>query len=311
MDKANKSYGEIEEILDDVEQRFKQIKKFDLLPHPPYDHHFLTYDRNFKNMVSGSTFHQRIENEWFSLENKLPSSVLVRSYEKRIDLMRAVLVGPPDTPYAHGLFFFDILFPRNYPNCPPRIHYHSYDLDLNPYLDPKGKVSLSLLEYGISVSNWYCGVQDKWNPPKSDILQVLTAIQTSVLSANLLNPGGREGLRESNNLEWLKYKKALTLTCKGMLYMLREPPLNFQDFVEGYFRTRGHYILLNYKKQMDGSDFMHKLFLDLYRAFEQNGTYCKHHLSEVLQGAHLPEKEKTNKKGFVKNVATILSDFLN
>ncbi|XP_059311786.1 putative ubiquitin-conjugating enzyme E2 38 [Lycium ferocissimum] len=297
MDEANNSYGEIEEILDEVEQRFRQIKKFDILPCPPFDHHFLTYDRNSKNMASGTAFRQRIEKELLLLENNLPSSILVKCYEKRIDLIRAVIVGPPDTPYVHGLFFFDILFPRNYPNCPPRLHYHSYDLDLNQYLDPKGKVSLSLLEYGSYRTNWYCGARNKWNPEKANILQVLTAIQTSILSTTLVNPNA--------------CKKDFTLTCKGMLYMLRAPPMNFRDFVEGYFRTRAHYILLNYRKQLDGSDFMRNLYLELYRAFEQNGTYCKHHLLVVLTGADLPAEEKTNSKGFVKNVGTILSDLLS
>ncbi|KAK4379827.1 hypothetical protein RND71_001689 [Anisodus tanguticus] len=192
MDETNKTYGEIEEIIDEVEQTFKQIKKFDILPCPPYDHHF--------------------------------------SYEKRIDLMRAVIAGPPDTPYVHGLFFFDILFPRNYPNCPPMLYYHSYDLDLNQYLNPKGKVSLGLLECGSSVTNW-----DK---------------------------------------------------DKGSLYSVELQEAN------GWQR------------------FMLKLFLELYGAFEQNGTYCKHHRSVVLTGVDIPAEEKTNSKGFVKNVATTLSSEL-
>ncbi|XP_015071998.1 probable ubiquitin-conjugating enzyme E2 25 [Solanum pennellii] len=277
MDEANNNmYGEIEEIIDDIEQRFNQINKFSILYYPPDDHHFLKYDRNSKNMGLDSAFRQRIKKEWLLLEKKLPSSIVVKSYEKRIDLMRTVIVGPPDTPYAYGLFFFDILFPRNYPNCPPRIHYHSYQLDLNEFLDPKGKVILSLLENGNIVSNWYCGVQGKWNPHKSNILQVLTAIQTSILSTTRVNPCGREG-----------YKNAFTSTCKGMICMLKEPLMNFRDFVAGYFRTRAHHILLNYKKQMDDSDSMVDLFHELYRAFEQNGTYCKHHIL-----VDLPAEEK-------------------
>lgn len=271
MDEVNNTYGEIEEIIDDIEQRFKQIKIFDILDYPPYDHHFLKYDRISKNI---SAFRQRIEKEWLLLESKLPSSILVKSYENRIDLMRAVIVGPADTPYAHGLFFFDLYFPGKYPNCPPKIHYHSYDLDLNQYLDPKGKVTLNLLESGNFMTNLYCGVvQGKWNPDKSNILQVLTAIQTSILSMTGLNTSGVEG-----------YKKAFTLTCKGMLYVLGESPMNFQDFVEGYFRTRSHYILLNYRKHMDDSDFMVNQFHELCRAFEQNGTYCKHHSLVVKKG---------------------------
>lgn len=41
--------------------------------------------------------------------------------EERIDLCRAVVTGPVDTPYAHGLFVFDIYFPPAYPHVAPMI----------------------------------------------------------------------------------------------------------------------------------------------------------------------------------------------
>ena len=41
--------------------------------------------------------------------------------EERMDLMRAVLTGPGDTPYSKGCFVFDIYFPATYPNVPPLV----------------------------------------------------------------------------------------------------------------------------------------------------------------------------------------------
>lgn len=46
-------------------------------------------------------------------------TIYVRVYEERMDLLRAVLVGAPGTPYHDGLFFFDILLPPEYPHEPP------------------------------------------------------------------------------------------------------------------------------------------------------------------------------------------------
>ncbi|KAK2369480.1 putative ubiquitin-conjugating enzyme E2 [Trifolium repens] len=37
-----------------------------------------------------------------------------------MDLMRVVIIGAEGTPYHDGLFFFDVLFPSDYPNVPPR-----------------------------------------------------------------------------------------------------------------------------------------------------------------------------------------------
>lgn len=36
-----------------------------------------------------------------------------------MDLLRAVIVGAPGTPYHDGLFFFDIYLPPEYPHEPP------------------------------------------------------------------------------------------------------------------------------------------------------------------------------------------------
>lgn len=46
-------------------------------------------------------------------------TIYVRVYEARMDLLRAVIIGPQGTPYHDGLFVFDVLFPQNYPDVPP------------------------------------------------------------------------------------------------------------------------------------------------------------------------------------------------
>lgn len=46
-------------------------------------------------------------------------TIFVRVYEARMELLRAVIIGPPGTPYHDGLFVFDCLFPTNYPKSPP------------------------------------------------------------------------------------------------------------------------------------------------------------------------------------------------
>lgn len=43
----------------------------------------------------------------------------VRCFEDRTDLVRAALLGPADTPYEDGLYFFDFQFPAGYPADPP------------------------------------------------------------------------------------------------------------------------------------------------------------------------------------------------
>ena len=57
-----------------------------------------------------------------SLPLSLSSSVFVRVDESRIDVLRALITGPEDTPYENGCFQFDIFLPSDYPNKPPCVN---------------------------------------------------------------------------------------------------------------------------------------------------------------------------------------------
>jgi baculoviral IAP repeat-containing protein 6 len=51
------------------------------------------------------------------------SAVFVCFAEERMDLCRAIVTGPVDTPYAHGIFVMDVYFPPTYPQIPPLVQW--------------------------------------------------------------------------------------------------------------------------------------------------------------------------------------------
>lgn len=59
----------------------------------------------------------------------------------------AMIVGPEDTPYFGGFYFFEFRFPTDYPYSPPVVIYKTQgdDIRFNPNLYTTGKVCLSLL----------------------------------------------------------------------------------------------------------------------------------------------------------------------
>lgn len=59
----------------------------------------------------------------------------------------ALLIGPEDTPYSGGFYFFKISYPNNYPHSPPKFVFHSNDgvMRMHPNLYKCGKVCLSIL----------------------------------------------------------------------------------------------------------------------------------------------------------------------
>uniref|UniRef100_A0A0E0FIZ8 UBC core domain-containing protein n=1 Tax=Oryza nivara TaxID=4536 RepID=A0A0E0FIZ8_ORYNI len=73
-----------------------------------------------------------IQNEWRLLQKDLPESIYVRVYEDRIDLLRAAIVGPAETPYHDGLFFFDVHFPSEYPQSH---RWKTLDACAHPFFD--------------------------------------------------------------------------------------------------------------------------------------------------------------------------------
>tara|TARA_B110000003_G_scaffold132846_1_gene134893 strand:- start:831 stop:1550 length:720 start_codon:yes stop_codon:yes gene_type:complete len=60
---------------------------------------------------------------------------------------RALIIGPKDTPYENGFYFFKFQFPTDYPTSPPKVTYLTNDgyTRFNPNFYRNGKVCLSVL----------------------------------------------------------------------------------------------------------------------------------------------------------------------
>ncbi|XP_047179018.1 putative ubiquitin-conjugating enzyme E2 38 [Vigna umbellata] len=199
------------------------------------DHHFLGSKKGKWFSDSKSTVYKTIVREWKILQQNLPESIYVRVYEQRIDLMRAVIVGAAGTPYHDGLFFFDIVFPSDYPRNPPKLYYHSFGYRMNPNLYTNGKVCLSLL------NTWYGRKKEKWDPRESTMLQVLLSIQALVLNEK---PFFNEPEAVPSEKKSRAYNENVFLsTCVTSFHLLKRPPRNFEAFVRDHFRRRAFSIL--------------------------------------------------------------------
>ncbi|ONK69125.1 uncharacterized protein A4U43_C05F19610 [Asparagus officinalis] len=108
-------------IEDAIDLKFKAFKQFDTVQ-GHLDHYFANPQHmNWMRIVKepSKEWAKRIQHEWKLLEKDLPETIYVRVYEDRMDILRAVIIGPSGTPYHDGLFFFDAYFPSDYPNTPP------------------------------------------------------------------------------------------------------------------------------------------------------------------------------------------------
>ncbi|KAG8233770.1 hypothetical protein J437_LFUL003841 [Ladona fulva] len=124
---------------------------------------------------------RRLAQEAVTLSTSLPlsfsSSVFVRCDMDRLDVMKVLITGPAETPYANGCFEFDVYFPPEYPNAPMNINLETtghHMVRFNPNLYNDGKVCLSVL------NTWHGRPEEKWNASTSSFLQVLVSIQSLI-----------------------------------------------------------------------------------------------------------------------------------
>ncbi|KAK4700304.1 hypothetical protein P7C70_g5944, partial [Phenoliferia sp. Uapishka_3] len=115
------------------------------------------------------------------LSTSLPPGIFLRVDEARIDVIKCLIAGPEGTPYAGGLFEFDIFVPLQYPQVAPKCWLKTTGggaVRFNPNLYAEGKVCLSIL------GTWPGRPDEMWQPGSSTILQVLISIQAMILGSD-------------------------------------------------------------------------------------------------------------------------------
>jgi len=124
-------------------------------------------------MANAST--SRLMTELKDVAGQTIPVVFAQPEESDIHHWRAMIVGPSGTPYAFGLFHFDMRFPADYPNSAPKVLITTTSggqVRFNPNLYATGKVCLSIL------GTWRAEHPgEQWSAVQS-ILSVLLSIQS-------------------------------------------------------------------------------------------------------------------------------------
>jgi ubiquitin-protein ligase len=156
--------------------------------------------------------------------DKTLRDIFYHPYEDNIYRGRALIIGPEDTPYENGYYFFEIEFPKTYPQDPPKLAYSTLDSScrFNPNLYKCGKVCLSL------INTWQ---GDQWTPCQS-LTSVLLSIQSMVLVKHpIQNEPGWEKEVGKKSKDYNKLIKYHNLRI-AILKMLNDPPYGFDIFRE-------------------------------------------------------------------------------
>lgn len=149
----------------------------------------------------------------------------------------AMIVGPSETPYFGGFYFFELSFPNNYPYEPPTVKYwtNGQNIRFNPNLYTNGKVCLSIL-------NTWSG--DQWTSCQT-ISSILLTICSILRKNALLN---EPGINKSD-VNVAKYDKIIEYYNISIAFcdIIQKTTGIYQDF----FSSFESYINELFKKNYD------------------------------------------------------------
>ncbi|CAK1550991.1 unnamed protein product [Leptosia nina] len=235
--------------------RTMQFETFEMIAEEPDGGFRFTVPYHFEATVraAGERTHparmKRLAQEAATLATSLPlsysSSVFVRTDTDRLDVMKVLITGPSDTPYANGCFVLDVYFPAEYPAVPMLINLETtgrHSVRFNPNLYNDGKVCLSVL------NTWHGRPEEKWNAHTSSFLQVLVSIQSLILVPEpYFNEPGYERSRGTSvgNSASLEYNSNIYQACVrwAMLDHLRSPDPCFKEVIQTHFWIKRNEIM--------------------------------------------------------------------
>jgi ubiquitin-conjugating enzyme E2 Z len=149
----------------------------------------------------------------------------------------AMIVGPSDTPYFGGFYFFELNYPNDYPHSPPIVIYctNGNDIRFNPNLYKNGRVCISLL-------NTWKG--DQWTSCQT-ISTILLTLCTLLCKDPLLNePGVNKEHRDVNSYtEIIEYSNLDVAVCD----ILKKKNGIYQPFFDKFYS----FVKENFNKNYD------------------------------------------------------------
>jgi len=239
----------------------------------------------------------RLAQELADLSNSLPyehtNAIFVRVDRERVDMMKAIITGASETPYAHGAFEYDIFLDNNYPNEPPKMNLTttgSGAIRFNPNLYNCGKVCLSLL------GTWRGQASENWDPRVSTIHQLLMSSQSIIMSEEVyFNEPGFEN--EQGTPEGEKKNEAYSNIVRlgnikyAMTGQLKNPPKGFETVIRRHFYLKKNEILKEVKSWIELADKNEASYNGIVydhnynwaRMFKENKGKYKEMLTEAIK----------------------------
>lgn len=170
----------------------------------------------------------------------------------------ALIIGPSDTPYFGGNYFFEINYPTDYPHTPPKVKYctNAENIRFNPNLYTNGKVCISLL-------NTWKG--DQWTSCQT-ISTILLTLCSLLCNNPLLNePGVYIKHADMNNYnEIIEFSNLNIAICD----ILSRKDFIYLPFFENFYSIMKENFKKNFEKLLEFANKKNEQFQSLELHFK-------------------------------------------
>ena len=162
-----------------------------------------------------------------------PEHMLFVSYDlDDLSSVKIMFIGPSDSPYSGGFFYFDVKFPKGYYFEPPNLTFLTAEFKekcrLHPNLYQNGKVCLSTL------NTWGA---NEWSPALT-VEKIFLTIQMLLDNNPIAHEPGHEHCKsdstESTNYRTVALYRTLETAVIGMLRR-SDVPEKFRAVMKSYF----------------------------------------------------------------------------
>lgn len=194
------------------------------------------------NFISKETISRLLKDVRHIFKNPLTENGIYYIHDDA-DIMKgyALIIGPSDTPYFGGNFFFEFTYPVDYPHTPPKVKYftNGNNIRFNPNLYTCGKVCISLL-------NTWRG--DQWTSCQS-ISTVLLTLCTLLCNEPLLNEPGVD----EKNPDLIPYNEIIEYANIDIAIcdIIQKKQGVFMPFFENFYPFVKENFLKNYDKLLE------------------------------------------------------------
>ena len=195
--------------------------------------------------ITKDTLSRLLKDVKYILKNPLTENGIYYIHDDS-DIMKgyALIIGPSDTPYFGGNYFFELNYPSDYPHSPPKVNYctNGNNIRFNPNLYTCGKVCVSLL-------NTWRG--DQWTSCQS-ISTVLLTLCTLLSKDPLLNePGVNKEHRDIKSYdEIIQYSNVDIAVCD----IVQKKTGVFMPFFDNFYPFVKENFVKNYDKLLEFSE---------------------------------------------------------